>query len=297
MAASLWADEADPPLKAGPPLKWHGGKHYVADLVLREMPRHVTYVEPFLGGGQVLFRRDPDDRRLWLSPHKGVTEIANDIDARLMTFYRVLQDERLFERFRRRIDAVPFSEAEWVEARARLSACAGEPADADAMVDRAVWLFVCCRQSMAGRMKSFTPPTVCRTRRGMSNETSAWLTAVEGLPAAKRRLGRVYLLCRPAVQVIKQCDRPETLFYCDPPYPHETRTARDVYAHEMTDADHRELLDVLLVCQGKVILSGYDNRLYAEKLAGWRRLTKDLANHAAGGEAKRTMTEVLWFNW
>ena len=48
-----------------PPLKWHGGKHYLTRHVLALMPRHLHYVEPFFGGGQVLFARDPQDRRLW----------------------------------------------------------------------------------------------------------------------------------------------------------------------------------------------------------------------------------------
>ena len=48
-----------------PPLKWHGGKRYVAPEVLRRMPPHLHYVEPFFGGGQVLFARDPDDERLF----------------------------------------------------------------------------------------------------------------------------------------------------------------------------------------------------------------------------------------
>jgi len=48
----------------GAPLKWHGGKSYLADRIIALMPRHLHYVEPYFGGGQVLFRRDPADPRL-----------------------------------------------------------------------------------------------------------------------------------------------------------------------------------------------------------------------------------------
>ena len=106
------------------------------------------------------------------------------------------------------------------------------------------------------------------------------------------------ILNRPAVKVISGDDGPQTLFYCDPPYLHETRTARKVYGEfEMTEADHRELLAVLKACQGKVILSGYACPLYDEALSGWKRQGIDLANHAAGGRSKRRMTEVLWCNF
>src|SRR5262245_7585838 len=96
-------------------LKWFGGKRYVARDVLAIMPRHLNYVEPFAGGLQVLFARDPADRRFWWrddSQARGVSEVANDLCGHLTNFYRVLQGEH-FERFRRMADATLFSEAEF----------------------------------------------------------------------------------------------------------------------------------------------------------------------------------------
>src|SRR5579883_628736 len=37
------------------------------------------------------------------------------------------------------------------------------------------------------------------------------------------------------------------LIYADPPYLHSTRTSRKRYRHELTDHDHRELLQLLKV--------------------------------------------------
>jgi hypothetical protein len=74
----------------------------------------------------------------------------------------------------------------------------------------------------------------------------------------------------------------------DPPYPHGTRTAKKVYGpFEMSGAGHERLLNVLLRCKGKVMLSSFPNALYDEALAGWRRVEFDVANRAAGGESKR----------
>ena len=95
-------DELDEHLTAtagDSPLKWHGGKHYLFKKILALMPPHLHYVEPFFGGGQVFFGRDPTDSRLWW-PHpdcdgrevQGVSEVVNDIDNNLMNFYTVLQD-------------------------------------------------------------------------------------------------------------------------------------------------------------------------------------------------------------
>jgi DNA adenine methylase len=262
-----------------PPLKWHGGKHYLAGWIISKMPAHIHYVEPYFGGGQVLFRRDPD----------GLSEVANDINGVLMNFWSVLRDEELFAQFQRLVEATPFAEPTFEAAAEDLSY--PDP------VRRAVALFVRCRQSLAGRMKAFTGITKTRTRRGMNNETSAWLSVIQGLPAVHARLARVLILNRPALEVIEQHDGPNTLFYLDPPYLHETRESTDVYDHEMTESDHKAMVEVIKQCKGKVMLSGYPSQLYESMLKGWNRDMFSIANHAAGGKSKQRETEVLWMNF
>jgi DNA adenine methylase len=272
------------------PLKFHGGKSYLARRIVALMAPHLHYVEPYAGGLAVLLARDPDDPALWLPPHRGVSEVANDLDGRLMNFWHVLQGGDTFARFRRAVEAVPLGRAAWERAHAH--------AHRQDPVDDAVAFFVDCRQSLAGRMKSFTGTTRTRTRRGRNGNVSEWVGAVEGLAGVHARLwGRVLLECLPALDVIRREDGPGTLFYCDPPYLHDTRVSRDAYALEMTEADHRGLLDVLLAVKGKVMLSGYPSILYDGALSGWTRHAFDICNHAAGGAGKRRMTEVLWCNF
>ncbi len=82
------------------------------------------------------------------------------------------------------------------------------------------------------------------------------------------------------------------LVYCDPPYPHSTRGRADLYRHEMSDAQHRELLDVLLNLDCMVMISGYWCPLYAEMLRGWNSI-----HYEAMTRAGHTATEWLWFNF
>jgi DNA adenine methylase len=105
------------------------------------------------------------------------------------------------------------------------------------------------------------------------------------------------VLTRPAVEVVRTQDGPGTLFYCDPPYLHQVRSARSVYAHEMTEADHAELLELLLRVEGKVLLSGYPSDLYDRALAGWTRHTFELHDNAAAGAKKNREMGVLWCNF
>jgi DNA adenine methylase len=265
-----------------PPLKWHGGKQYLARRIVELMPAHTHYVEPYAGGLAVLLEKNPD----------GVSEVVNDLHSRLTDFWRVLQSPKHFERFRRYVEAVPFSEAEWRDAMAALDDSEAGP------TRRAVAFFIACRQSLAGRMDSFAPLSRTRTRRRMNEQASAWLSAVEGLPAVHERLKQVAILNRPALDVIRSQDGPATLFYLDPPYLHETRTAREAYGQfEMSATDHGELLDALRTVKGRVMLSGYRSALYNRKVSAWNRHEFELPNNAANGNSKRRMVECLWTNF
>jgi len=273
--------------RSSSPLKWHGGKHYLAAKIVDLMPPHLHYVEPYAGGLSVLLVKNP----------VGISEVVNDIHFELSTFWRVLAEESHFREFLRLVQATPFSEVSWKEAASSYVLSLYELAIPAAVT--AANFFIRCRQSLAGRMDTFAPLSRTRTRRGMNEQASAWLNAIEGLPAVHERLKRVVILNRDALDVIRQQDGTDTLFYLDPPYLHETRKATEVYDHEMTKEQHEALLSHLLMLEGKFILSGYRSELYdyyAEQ-GGWRREEFELPNNAAGGKSKRRMTEVVWMNY
>jgi DNA adenine methylase len=263
------------------PLKWHGGKSYLAKRIVELMPPHKHYVEPYAGGLSVLLEKDPE----------GVSEVVNDIHAQLTMFWRVLQNDKMFKIFVRDIAATPFSEHEFHGAK--------ELFDESEPVACAINFFIRCRQSLAGRMQGFALVTRSRTRRGMNEQVSAWLSAVEGLPEVHARMKRVLILNRDALAVIKQQDGPDTLFYLDPTYLHETRATIRNYAHEMTTEQHQALLAVLSKLKGKFLLSGYRSKLYDTyaKQHGWTRHEFAISNHASGAKTKRKMIECVWANF
>lgn len=269
-----------------PPLKWHGGKWYLASRIIELMPPHIHYVEPYAGGLSVLLAKDPE----------GVSEVANDLNGWLTNFWNVLRDRELFPHLLRFLQATPFSQPLFETAADILNKTPLAPTGLDS-VTAAAWFFVCCRQSLAGRMKSFAPLSRRRVRRGMNEQASAWLNAIEGLPEVHERLKRVVILNENAAAIIRREDGPQTLFYLDPPYVPDSRSSPDVYAFEMTLANHDELLSVAKSCAGRVMISGYDCDFYRDRLGQWTRHEFDLPNNAAGGDSKRRMTEVLWCNF
>ena len=66
-----------------PLLKWAGGKRSLVERILGLFPedhRSRAFHEPFFGGGAVFFRLEPEAGSI------------NDVNARLMNFYRVVRD-------------------------------------------------------------------------------------------------------------------------------------------------------------------------------------------------------------
>lgn len=284
-----------------PPLKYAGGKYYLAgplwDLAEPILPDVVHCVEPYCGG--MAWTLEGLARGLEKS------FCVNDMDFLLMNFWGRLANRTAFAEFNRRCEASPFSEVLW-EAATHLVQHArshgGLPLMSEgAQLDAAHAFFVCCRQSLAGRMKSFAPLSKTRTRRGMNEQVSAWLSAVKGLPEVHEALRKVALLCDDALKVIDSEDDAKTLFYLDPPYLHSTRTGhtKDDYAFEMTEDEHGELLERLGGIKGRFMLSGYPSDLYdcAATKYSWRRHEFDMPNNASHKTLKQRTTECVWCNF
>lgn len=265
------------------PLKWHGGKGAfngkLAKWIISLMPPHTHYVEPYFGGGAVLLNKAPE----------GVSEVINDCDGNLMNFWKVLATTP--DRMLRALWGTPFSEVEFDNAVKDL-------ADADA-VRRATAFFIRCRQSRQGLQKDFATLSRNRTRGGMNEQVSAWLSAIEGLPDVHARLKRVVVLCREARDVIGQQDGKNTCFYIDAPYVHETRVTTADYKYEMSNEQHERLISTLVGIQGKALVSMYHHPIYdaLHLKYGWKLVEFRLPNNASSKTQKEIKTECLWMNY
>ncbi len=260
-----------------PPVKWHGGKHYLARRIISLFPKHRIYLEAFGGAGSVLLNKPPVE-----------VEAYNDLDMRIVRLFRALRTSGA--EFLEAVRLVPYSQYEFDSA-------AEYPSGASD-VEKAVCDYIRWRQSFGGQGRTWSYTTK-RARGGMAGDVNAWWTAIDQLPEIMDRLKRVEILHQPAVKAIRRFDDREALIYCDPPYLHETRhpNTRDVYGVEMDSADHAELAKALNECESKVVLSGYPSQLYDDLYRSWYRVVFDMPNHSAGGRKKARRREVLWLNW
>lgn len=268
--------------KLRPPLKYHGGKHYLARRIIALMPAHRVYVEPYFGGGSVLLNKDP-------SP----VEVASDIDARLVDFWTTLRDHP--RRLAEALKDVRYSRESFEEWKDWLT-----DLEATSPVDTAAQYLIISRMSRGGLGEDFAWSDRLRGKRRpggpVPGDLNAWDTARAGLPSVAARIRHVEFSQGHATSLIARHDAHDAVIYCDPPYLHETRTVKRSYGHEMTRRDHDEMLGMLLGCRGTVMLSGYRSDLYDSRLAGWARHEFDLPNHSGQGAAKQRRIECLWIN-
>jgi len=261
------------------PFGWYGGKFSHLRWLLPLLAESHTYCEPFAGSGAVLLSRTP-------SP----VEVYNDIDGEVCNFFRVLRDDR--DNLIERIALTPFSREEYLNAL--------DVSPTLEAVERARRFYVRARQVRTGMAQGATPGRwancIGNSRAGMAAAVSRWLGSADALPEIAARLLRVQIENRSAQEVIAIYDSPETLFYCDPPYVHDTRIDRKMYANEMSDADHRDLALTLNDLAGKVAFSNYDSPIL-DALYPSPKWTKIVLPMRTIHSTKAQRSEVLWVNY
>lgn len=266
-----------------PVLRWHGGKWLLAPWIISHFPAHRVYVEPFGGAASVLLRKD-----------RAYAEVYNDLDDDVVNLFRVLQDLSSALLLRASLKMTPFARREfeigWDET--------------DNPIERARRLiirsFMGFGSNAHNNMGRGSKTTGFRANSSRSGTTPAydWANYPDCLDAVITRMTGVIVEHRPALQVANSHDGSATLHYFDPPYVASTRSPANkydlkhrMYRHELTDADHVDLLAGVRSLKGMVILSGYAHPLYDNALHDWQRIERE-----ALADGARPRVEVLWIN-
>ena len=273
------------PRKQRGPLKWPGGKQYLARRLLALAPTDITtYVEPFLGGGS-----------LFLNLHCGVYQRALmvDVNPRVANLWTVLQSRQAFPLFYHDICNTPYTEATLLEHQENLSRDLGR-------IEWAISFMVINRMSRGGFGKTFAWSD--RQRGGKPGDQNAWETAILELPAIHLKLQQhPTIICQgdglPLLSSDIWCDDPKAFCYADPTYLPETLTCKHLYEHILTREQHVQMLESALKIKGRVMISGYHSTLYTEMLQGWRAYAFDIANHCGQGKVKQRRVECVWVNY
>ncbi|MDD3926118.1 MAG: DNA adenine methylase [bacterium] len=257
--------------KAKPIIPYAGSKWRIADWIISYIPGHQVYVEPYFGSGAVFFNKVP-----------ARAEVINDLCDDVVNLFRVIR-----ERADELVAAVEMTP--WARAEYELSYIPVEEP-----IEKARRFIVRCRQA-------FGTKKIHRTgwrRIGPNFSTSdyhiytpEWRKLPARIYEVVDRLKDAQIESLPALEVIERFRGPEVLLYLDPPYPLDTRGNKKMYAFEMTDADHVELLSLLDLHPGPAMISGYRCDLYDDMLSGWQRVSR-----GAVAQCGKRRVESLWLN-
>jgi len=259
---------------------WYGGKYSHLDWLLPLLLDTQHYCEPFGGSAAVLLNKTPSN-----------VETYNDIDGEVVNFFKVLRNQKTELLYA--IGMTPFSRKEF-----QIAIQSNGNGHRLTDLERARRFFIRARQVRTGLAQTASngrwANCLSTSRAGMAGAVSRWLGSVEGLEYIASRLLRVQIENDDALAVIKRYDSSDTLFYCDPPYPHESRGDKNAYKFEMKDFEHIHLANLLRNVKGKVAISGYRCELYDELYKDWNI---HIAPTKKALSIKSERTEILWTNY
>ncbi len=251
-------------------MKYPGSKWSLVRWIISFFPAHHSYLEPYFGSGAVLFNK----------PRSHI-ETVNDLDNNVVNLFEWIRRDP--ERLAREIYYTPYARQVYEDA------FAAEPEDS---FERAVNFYI--RLNMGhgfrtnGEHVGWKNDVQGRERAYAAQD---WCNLPGKIMQAAERLRGVQIERMPAVELISRFNHPNVLIYADPPYVLETRHGKQ-YQCEMDDQGHNDLLDVLEAHKGPVILSGYDNPLYNDRLRGWHR-----EENISYSQVCSRKKEILWMNF
>lgn len=208
-------------------MAWVGGKKALRDEILARFPRNYKrYIEVFGGAGWVLFHKPPGND----------FEVFNDFNGNLVDLYRCVREQP--EALRNELRYMLNSRLDFEYMKGMLHSQAVLPD-----VRRAAYYYALIRYSYAAGTSTF------------GSQPHAMWNNFPLIESAAGRLQKVVIENKDCVKLIRQYDRPESFFYCDPPY----YNADQYYEAVSSDGfDHAGLADALLGIKGKFLLSYND---------------------------------------
>lgn len=249
-------------------LKYPGAKLRIAEWIIGHFPEHKVYCEPFFGSGAVFFKKQPS-----------YIETINDRDGNIVNLFEVCR--KFPEELSAAINMTPFARAEFANC---YEMNVTDP------IERARRTLVRFHQSF-GTSNSLKNSWRNVQTYGGPRCATMWNYLPETIVQCCERLKEAQIENIDGIELIKRYDDKDTLIYCDPPYLQSLRK-RNMYAVEMKDEEHKNLLRVLKESNSMVVLSGYDNELYNKELQGWRTAEK-----ATTVQMGKHRIEKLWMNF
>lgn len=265
------APSLEPVAPVRPAAPYIGGKKLLAKTLCERMAAipHTTYAEAFVGMGGVFFRRSSRPK----------AEVINDWSAEVHNFFRILQVHYIAF-----LEHIRFQ----ITSRAEFERLAAVDPETLTDIQRAARFLYLQRTAFGGK--------VADRNFGVSTGRSASFDVTKLQPmleAIHDRLAPVTIERLPWARFLKRWDRPETLFYLDPPYfGNEADYGAGLFGRE----EFAEMADLLGGMRGRFILSINDNPEIRRLFQAFRIEAVDVRYSVSGKGAGREFPELIISN-
>ena len=256
------------------PVKYFGGKVRMMNEIKSHFPKDVNdlvFIEGFGGSASAI-----------LSKEINGVELYNDLDENVYSLFKVISDETLIHELKAKLDLTPYSRKLRAEFINDLKC-------EQTLIERAYKFLYVNRSSFNGN-GGFTSDL--NVRRGMSKAVADYLSIIEYLPQIHQRFSRVIVENLDIMDLLNKYCSDNIFYYLDPPYVHSVRKSKSKtrYNCEMSDEDHKNMIELVMSHKAKFLISGYDNELY-DKLedGGWHK-------HSFKSPHSDSI-ETLWWNY
>lgn len=259
------------------PISYYGGKQNLVKEILKLIPDHNLYAEPFVGGGAIFFAKP-----------KSEVEVINDVNSELINFYEVVQNQ--FVELQSQIRISLHSRRLFNDAK-----CMYENPHLFTRIQRAWAVWVLSSQAFSAQLDGTWGYDVSKgtTSKKINNKRESFTEDYA------IRLQNVQIECTDAIRIIRSRDKEDAFFYCDPPYYNSDCGHYDGYTIE----DFEMLLKTLSGIKGKFLLSSYPSDIlskFADK-HGWSQRYIDqkvsVANPNSSSKPQKTKREMFTANY
>lgn len=253
-------------------LKYPGSKWRIAADLVKLIPAHHSYLEPFFGSGAIFFKKEPSR-----------IETINDLDNEVVNLFKCIKNDP--NRLADLVYQTPYSRTMYNEAY--------EDREYENEYDKSLAFLTRCWQGYGYRTNGKVGWKSDVQGRERAYAVRDWNRLPGRVIEVAERLKQVQIENRPAIEVIRRFNYQNVFMYLDPPYILNSRSGgRKQYKNEMTDREHEELLKELLSSRAKIMISGYESEMYNDYLHNWEKRT--FSSQAQQGKARQ---EVVWMNY
>ena len=257
------------------PISYYGGKQNLITTILPLIPKHKTYIEPFVGGGAIFWSKQPS-----------AVEIINDYNRELINFYECVQNE--FVELEKMVRISLHSRSLHSDA----TVIYNNP-HMFSKLKRAWAVWVLAAQSFSSmldgtwgydKIKGTTSQKIANKRDAFTEDLAI-------------RLQNVQIENTDALRIINSRDHEGAFIYCDPPYFNSDCGHYDGYSKQ----DFENLLISLSGIKGKFLMSSYPSDILSDysKQNGWFTKSVEQKVSVANGTGKpgKKKIEVLTANY